>query len=170
MAQTNTLIDTLQSSELFRGLEAGHLGKVANLCRSRSYRKGETIFKEGDEATEIYILVDGRVVLEMEVHPVPDRPSIPTAVEVVTAGETLGWSALVEPYVYTLSARCMTNCRVLAINGDVLRRVMADDVILGYELMKRLTNIISLRLTHTRLRLTSGLGLVLLDKELKASK
>ncbi len=165
-----TLVNTLESTELFGGLEAGHLGKVADMCRGTSHRKGETIFKEGDEAKELYILMDGRVVLEMEVCPVPDRPSIPTAVEVVTEGETLGWSALVEPYVYTLSARCVANCRVLTINGDMLRRVMTDDTILGYELMKRLAKIISLRLAYTRLRLTSGLGLVLLARQMKASE
>ena len=165
-----TLIDTLKSSEFFGGLETGYLKKVGNLCRGGSYQEGEMIFKEGDEAKEIYVLVDGRVALEMEVRPVPSRPGIPTAVEMVTQGETLGWSALVEPCVYTLSARCITSCRVLAIKGDMLRKVMADDVGLGYELMKRLTKIISSRLTHTRLRLTSGLGLVLLGKELEASE
>jgi len=165
-----TLIDTLKSSEFFGGLETGYMKKVGTLCRGGSYQKGEMIFKEENEAKEIYVLVDGRVALEMEVRPVPSRPGIPTAVEVVTQGETLGWSALVEPCVYTLSARCITNCRVLAIKGDMLRKVMADDVGLGYELMKRLTKIISSRLTNTRLRLTSGVGLVLLGKELGASE
>jgi CRP-like cAMP-binding protein len=125
-----------------------------------------TIFKEGDEATELYILTEGRVALEMDIRPVPDRPAIPTAVDVITKGESLGWSALVEPYVYTLSARCLTNCQVLALKGEMLRNVMADDRDLGYELMKRLAKLISLRLTYTRLRLTSGLGLVLLGREI----
>lgn len=163
------LIDTLKNTEFFGGVETTHLEKLANLCRGSSYKEGEIIFNEGDEAKEIYVLVDGRVALEMEIRPVPSRPSIPTAVEVVTEGETIGWSALVEPYVYTLSARCITHCRVLAINGDMLRKVMADDVALGYELMRRLTKIISSRLTHTRLRLTSGLGLVLLGREVGVS-
>ncbi len=164
------LIDTLKASEFFEGLETGHLEKMGNLCRGYSYREGEMIFKEGDEATELYVLTNGRVALEMAVHPVPDRPAIPTAVEVITKSEIFGWSALVEPYIYTLSARCMTNCTVLAIKGDMLRKVMADDAGLGFELMKRLARLISLRLTHTRLRLTSGLGLVLLGKELGASR
>ncbi len=164
------LVDTLKSSEFFGGLETGYLEKVANLCRGGSYREGEMIFKEGDEAKEIYVLVDGKVALEMEVRPVPNRPGIPTAVEVVTNSETLGWSALVEPYLYTLSARCMTHCNVLAINGNLLHKVMADDAGFGYELMKRLTKIISSRLAYTRLRLTSGMGLVLLSKELGASE
>jgi len=161
-----TIIDTLKSSELFGGLETGHLEKVSVLCRGGSYREGMMMFKEGDEATEFYVLTEGRVALEMEVRPVPNRPAIPTAVEVVSKGESFGWSVVVEPYVYTLSARCMTNCTVLAIKGDMLRKVMADDAGLGFELMKRLARLISLRLTHTRLRLTSGLGLILLGKEL----
>ena len=164
------ITDTLKSSELFGGLETAHLEKFSVLCRGGSYKQGMMIFNEGDEAAELYILTDGRVVLEMQVCPVPNRPAIPTALEVVTKGECFGWSALVEPYVYTLSARCMTNCTVLAIKGDMLRKAMADDPVLGYEVMRKLAQLISLRLTHTRLRLTSGLGLVLLGKELGASR
>jgi len=165
-----TIVDTLKSSELFEGLETHQLEKVAALCRGGSYKAGMLIFREGDEATELYVLTDGRVALEMEVRPVPDRPAIPTAVEVVSKGENFGWSALVEPHIYTLSARCMTNCTVLAIKGDLLRKVIADDPGLGCELMNRLARLISLRLSHTRLRLTSGLGLILLGKELGSSK
>jgi hypothetical protein len=47
---------------------------------------------------------------------------------------------------------------------------MADDPRLGYEVMKKLTEIVALRLTHIRLRLTTGLGLVLLGKELELAK
>jgi len=160
------IIDTLKNSELLGDLAANHLRKISVLCRGRSYQEGMMIFKEGDKAQELYVLTDGKVVLEMDVRPIPDRPAIPTAVEVVTKGEGFGWSALVEPHVYTLSARCMTNCQAIAINSDMLRRVMADDAELGYELMKRVAKLISIRLTHTRLRLTSGLGLALLGKEL----
>jgi len=162
------IIDTLKSSELFEGLEIRLLEKVSPLCRGGSYKEGDTIFKEGEEAAELYILTDGRVALEMDVRPVPERPAIPTAVEVVSKGEAFGWSALVEPHIYTLSARCMAHCTVLAIKADMLRRTIADDPNLGYELMKRIAQLIALRLSHTRLRLTSGLGLVLLGKELGA--
>jgi len=158
-------IDTLKSSELFRGLSPSNLEKVASLCRSGSYRPNTTIFKEGDEAVNLYILTGGQVALEMDVRPVPSRPAIPTAVEVCPKGQILGWSALVEPYTYTLSARCMTNCTVLAIKGDILRKLMDDDVSLGYELLKGLTKVITRRLGEVRLRMISGLGLLMLGKE-----
>lgn len=165
-----SITDALNRSELFGGLEPRSLEKISALCRGRSYPEGTTVFREGDEAKELFVLTEGRLVLEMEIRPVPDRPAIPTAVEVVTKSEGFGWSALVEPYVYTLSARCMTNCQVLAIKCDMLRNVMADDVALGYELMKRLAKLIAMRLTHTRLRLTSGLGLIMLGGEIGKSE
>ena len=164
------MISILERSELFGGLSTSYLEKVSNLCRSESYRQNMTIFKEGDEATELYMLTDGRVALEIDIRPVADRPAIPTALEVCTKGEPIGWSALVAPYIYTMSARCITNCTVLALKGDLFRKVMDDDVGLGYELMKRLSQVISLRLTHTRLRITSGLGLALLGRELGLSE
>lgn len=159
------IIDSLRNCELLRDLEAIHLEKMAPLCRGSAYREGTVIFRERDQAKEFYLLTDGRIVLEMDVRPVSDRPTIPTAVEVVEKGDAFGWSALVEPYVYTMSARCLTNCQVLALRGDVLRRVMDEDTDLGYELMKRLARLVALRLTYTRLRLTSGLGLALLGRE-----
>lgn len=163
------IMDSLKDSALFGSLSTGQLEKVSLLCRGGSYQKGTVMFKEGDEATELWILTDGRVALEMEVCPVPGRPPIPTALEVVTKGECMGWSALVEPHFLTVSGRCLTNCTVLAIKGDMLRKAMDDDPALGYEVMKKAAQIMRRRLTDTRLRLTSGLGLVLLGKELGAS-
>lgn len=164
-----SMIDTLKSSELFENLETRLIEKVAPLCRGMGYKEGDIIFKEGAEAAEMYILTGGRVALEMDVRPVPDRPAIPTAVEVVSKGEAFGWSALVEPRVYTLSARCMAPCTVLAINGDLLRKVIAEDAGLCFAVMSRIARLIALRLAYTRLRLVSGLGLILLGRELGKS-
>jgi toluene monooxygenase system ferredoxin subunit len=145
-----SMIDTLKSSALFGGLDKDHLERVSVLCRGWSYREGKMVFNEGDEAAELYLLTNGRVALEMLRQVLPNRPAIPSAVVVVTKGECFGLPALVEPYIYTLSARCMTPCTVLAIKGDMLRRVMDADVGLGYEVMKRLTRLILSRLQEEK--------------------
>ena len=164
------IIDELKNSELFEGLEISHLEKVSPLCRGGSYKQGAIIFHEGDKAEELYILTNGQICLEIELRPVPDRPAIPTCLEVVSKGDCFGWSALVEPYTYTLSARCLSNCTVLAIKGDMLRKAMADDPILGYQVMTKFSQVIASRLMHTRLRLVSGLGLVITAREIETSK
>ncbi len=164
-----TTSDLLKNSELFAGLETSQLEKISVLCHERSFREEMTIFSEGDEAAEVYVLTDGRLVLEMSVRPVPDRPAIPTAVELVSNGHCFGWSAILEPHRYTLSARCMTPCRMLAIKGDMLSKAMDDDAVLGRQVMENLARLVSLRLARTRLRLTSGLGLILMGKDMEVS-
>jgi CRP/FNR family transcriptional regulator, cyclic AMP receptor protein len=164
------IVDTLKESELFDNLSADHLEKLAIHCRDASFDRGSVLFHEGDGAKELYILKEGRIALEMEVRPVANRPAIPTAVEVISKNEIVGWSALVEPYVYTLSARCMTPCSTLAIMGDMFRLAMANDSVLGYEVMKHLSRIISLRLANTRLRLVNGMGIALLGREIETGK
>lgn len=158
--------DTLKSSRLFGGLGSSHLVKIAALCREESCKEGSTIFREGDEAKDLHILVEGKVALDMKLCPHGDRECILSVVEAVNKGESLGWSAIVEPHKYTLSARCMVDTKLLALNGEKLRQSMAADHDLGYEVMKRLAELISERLTHTRLTLTSERGLALLVKEL----
>ena len=162
------IIDVLQNSELFAGIDKSHLTKVSDYCIRNSYNQGTIIFKEGQKATELYILADGRVVLEMEVRPMANQPGVPTAVETITAGGAFGWSTIVEPYIYTRSARCITNCAALVINGQMLSKLMADDTVFGFELMKRLAALISLRLTNTRLRLVGVIGIALLEREVKS--
>ena len=159
------IIDALKDSELLAGLDATRLEKISTICQGHNYAKDAIIFDEGQEATELYLLQSGRVALEMQVQPVPDGPVIPTALEVVSEGECFGWSALAEPHFYTLAARCMTNCTALAVSGGMLRDAMAADPLMGYQIMDKLTEIVSRRLADTRLRLTSGLGLVLLKQE-----
>ncbi|MFC1939828.1 cyclic nucleotide-binding domain-containing protein [Chloroflexota bacterium] len=163
------IVDTLKRCELFKDLDEGQLNHLAELCRDESYRQGYTIFKEGTKAKEFYILTDGQLSLEIELRPVQDLPAIPTSMQVITESECFGWSAIIG-VSYTQTARCMTPCKVLAIKGDIFLNAMANDLDMGYKVMRRLAQLIALRLSHMRLRITSGLGLTLLAKELEGRK
>ncbi len=161
--------DVLARSELFEHLPELQLSKLANQSRGFTYQAGESIFREGDEAAELYVLTDGQVALDIEIRPVPERPAMSTTVEIITKDECFGWSSLAEPHVYTASARCTTPCTVVALRGDMLRKAMEDDPYLGHQVMSRLARIVSSRLAHTRMRLTTGLGLILREEESRLS-
>ncbi len=166
----STITDTLSACTLFGNLDAARLDLVAGLCRGRSFKRGDLVFAEGDEAGELYVLSTGSVALEMSLQPVPDRPAIPTAVNVLTPGDCFGWSALVEPYTYSLSSRCMASSSVLAIKSDILRGKMDADPALGHKVMTMLATLARRRLEETRLRLVSGLGIALLQGELEVNR
>ena len=159
-----TTVDVLGRCELFRHLETRHLERLSNMCREFSCQAGEVIFREGDNAVDLYVLADGRVALETEIVVVPGRPAVPTTVDLVGSNDCFGWSAVVEPNLYTASARCMSASSGVAISGDALREIMGESPALGREVMDRLAQCVAQRLAHTRIRLTTQIAR-LLDRE-----
>jgi hypothetical protein len=71
----------------------------------------------------------------------------------------MGWSAVVEPFVYTLSARCLEDSKVIAIDSVKLRELMEADNALGYRIMQAAARVISTRLQNTRVILVGERGL-----------
>ena len=55
------LLDHIVTIPLFAGLSRGQHEALARITVSRSYRKGQTIFSEGDEGIGFYAIVSGRV-------------------------------------------------------------------------------------------------------------
>jgi CRP/FNR family transcriptional regulator, dissimilatory nitrate respiration regulator len=53
--------EILAITPLFKGLSARQLGEIADITISRRYKRGESIFLEGDAAEGFYIVADGQV-------------------------------------------------------------------------------------------------------------
>jgi len=146
-------ISLLRKFQPFEGLTNSELEKIAPLCREEVYDVGEVIVKEGEETRDFCIVMDGEVALEMALQLWPHALPRQVTIEVVTRGEPFCWSALVEPHISTLSARCRTKARVIAIEGAALRSLFEANPHLGYKLMWRLTELIASRLKKTRAKL-----------------
>jgi CRP-like cAMP-binding protein len=71
-------------------------------------------------------------------------------VDIVGANEVVGWSSIVEPYIYTLTAICLQKTKVLSINGLNLRRLMSEDQQISNAMNKGLIRVIADRLAVTR--------------------
>jgi len=150
-------IPLLKKFPIFEGLTEDELEKIAALCREEAYETGEVIFEEGGVAKDLYVVVEGKVALEMKLQPWPHAPIRHTTVNLITRGDTLGWSALVEPYTFTLSAKCVEKAKVLAIDGSELRRLFDADCHIGYKVMKRLSHVIASGLRDTTAKLMESL-------------
>lgn len=54
-------VDLLTEITLFKGLPTGHLEALANIVVEQKFKRGQTIFSEGDEAKGFYVLISGRI-------------------------------------------------------------------------------------------------------------
>jgi CRP/FNR family transcriptional regulator, cyclic AMP receptor protein len=109
---------------------------------------GELIFREGDPANRFFLILRGKVLLESVTR---DHGVLP--VQTVEAGEVLGWSWLFPPYYWHFDARAAEATETVFFYGTPLRDECEADHDLGYELVKRMADIMLKRLQATRRQL-----------------
>ena len=60
-------LELLRPLPLFTALTADELGKIAELCVSKSFESGEYIFREGEAGNRLFIIVEGGVRISREI-------------------------------------------------------------------------------------------------------
>ena len=141
-------VKILRRCEIFIGLYDDDLEKVALLPSTHleTYEVDEIITQGNESAINLYILVEGKVDLQFNMDQVIEGKTGFIKIDSVSTGSVFGWSALVQPYVYTLRAICSQLSTVLAINGRELIHLMDEDEHIGYEVMRSIACVISSRL------------------------
>ena len=139
-----TSLDFLRNVEVLKGLIDNKLAGIQDHCHEKDYRHDEKLFGDGEEATCLWVMKKGRVDLRFDL---PDRPtSSKNTLETVSEFMTFGWSSLVPPHKYTLSAYCATDtCSVIQIDREKLLKVFTEDSKIGYVVMSNLVEIIGRR-------------------------
>lgn len=139
--------ETLSNFELFKGIPTDVLEDVAKLCEDIFVMKDGYVFREGEKADKLHLLVKGSIALRVNL---TSRPDFATVSIVSRPRQTLGWSGVVSPNHYTASAFCEEDSHLIAIPADKFMRVMEAHPEAGFKIMLRITEIISDRLRNSR--------------------
>jgi CRP-like cAMP-binding protein len=143
------LISALQSVPLFQQLSQEHFEKVLEITTLVELDAKQELFREGDLEDFLYIVIQGRVAIEISV---PSRGRI----RIFTAEpmDEIGWSCIT-PVVRqrTAGARTVLPSCLAKIDAAKLRQICDEDCDFGYIIMRRMSNVIASRLLTTRLQL-----------------
>jgi CRP-like cAMP-binding protein len=144
----------LSQTTLFEGLTEEQLKAVADHSEEITCQQGEMLFWEGDVAELLYILVEGELDVFVQLSSRPERVTVSV---ISQPYQTLGWSGLVAPHVYTASALCEVDCHLVAIDGVELIEVLKADTAMGFTVMGRIAEMMSNRMRNTRFALLKTL-------------
>ena len=148
-----TLEPILAEHPFFRGLPAEDLQFLMSCASNVRFEENQMIAREGEEANYFYLIREGKVALEVFA---PERGTV--IIQTLGAGEALGWSWIVPPYLWRFDARAVERTRAIALDGKCLRAKCEANHDLGYELLKRFTQIMVQRLETTRIQLLDIYG------------
>ena len=144
-------IKELKEADLFKKLNTRQLQQLGKHFMEESFEAGEVIFIQGEAAKNLYILLEGEVTLGIKAKGEIDI----TAYSVGKKGETFGLPSLIKPYRNSVSAICNKKTRVLAIEGESLRKLMWQNSKVGIEIMEKIAEVYLNRLNSTRAMITN---------------
>jgi CRP-like cAMP-binding protein len=134
-------------------LDPAHIDKLARIASPVEWKAGAIVYREGDPASPLYVVEEGRVALEMTV---PGRA--PVTILTVGPGEIFGWSSLFYLRPKTSAARALVPSRALALDAAGFRALCDADPVFGYALTRRILQVVSERLKAARIQLLDVFG------------
>ena len=141
-------VEVLREALLFAECSADELARLATLVGDRELADGELVFNQGDQARELMLVAAGEIHLEMPVAILGQSRSV--RLDTKKRGEIVGWSALVPPYRYTLSARAGGAATLATLPASDLAVLFDAEPLLGFRIMRRLAALVAQRLELTR--------------------
>lgn len=147
-ASTAGVETLLRNHPFLKGLTPHQIRLLTDCAMVMHFRPGELIFREGDPANRFYLIQKGKIALES---PAGESGSI--FIQTVGAGEVLGWSWLFPPYYWHFDARAIEPTQAIFFYGTPLREECETDHDLGFELLKRMAEVMVKRLQATRRQL-----------------
>lgn len=129
-------------------LRPHHIKLLADCAMVKRFATGEYLFRQGEFANRFYLIEKGMVVLEAL-----NNEGRSVVIEEVGAGKLVGWSWLFPPYIWHFDARAIKPTTTLFFYGTILREYCTKDPSLGFELFKRMSQVMVERLQSARTRL-----------------
>ncbi|MBI2918322.1 MAG: hemerythrin domain-containing protein [Chloroflexi bacterium] len=145
--QLAEMVPTLARSRLFSRLTEVELLALARTGRWREFSEGEALGREGETASTLSVMERGTVAVVRTVQTKAGTMSFTAAL--ATAGDVIGWSALVEPYHYRATAHCMVPVRCVEMDGTALRSLLAGSPATYAKVMENLVMMVRGRLDDT---------------------
>ncbi len=144
--------EILTALPFFAGLSETELKSMSIIANKVSFQRGDLIFRENDPAHTLYLLLDGWVDVVVNTDTKGEQHEL---VSTLSPGDIFGWSALVDPHVYTASAVCASPVKIIELKGADLLGMFELDPKLCCVIMRRVCQVMADRLHATRLQMVS---------------
>jgi CRP-like cAMP-binding protein len=142
--------EQLRQHPFFAPLDDIQRNALALITQQQEIEYGGTIFQEGKPAAKLYLLLHGSVDLYFQSE---EHPKQRVLAGEISADMPFGISALIAPHAYRMTAKAAAHCKMLVLDGALLRALFALDPHMGYLVMLEIANASQERLHLARLQL-----------------
>jgi CRP-like cAMP-binding protein len=108
------------------------LAELVEITETKAFKKDAHVYERGKRADHIFVVINGLVSLNR----FEPGEKIGISFEKREKGELFGTACFMKPQEYTLTAVCVSDSEVMAIDADKLLKLCEADPELGYKFLK----------------------------------
>ncbi len=127
----------LKDLEVFKELDDQQVASLAAIAEIKTFRKGDIVYERTQCAGHVWVVLRGAVSLRR----FDPGDAIGLAFETRKRGQLFGAACLVQAGEYTLTAVCLEDSDLLALNEVKLRELFEKDARFGYRFMTKVAQI-----------------------------
>ena len=140
--------ETITEHPFFLGMKPEQLDVLVGCASETKLKTDQVLFREGEPANKFYLIESGRIAIEA--HQLANGTA---PVQTLGPGDVLGWSWLFPPFTWHFQARALEPAQAIVLDGARLLVTAERNREFGYELMKRVAQVVIRRLQATRKQL-----------------
>jgi CRP-like cAMP-binding protein len=149
---SDNVLAVLRRTAILEGASDETLQRIAAVGELLAVDEGETLYSVGDPARTAYIVIAGRLRFTIGGDGRPEANG-----SIIPQGDILGWAALlVDQPRRIATVVTLEPCRLLAVEGQALLRLLEDDPRAGFLVMQRLAKMITQSFLEQSARLSAS--------------
>jgi CRP/FNR family cyclic AMP-dependent transcriptional regulator len=122
--------------DVFEFLNPKQLDIISEHSQKIRLEAGDIVYKMGDPADHLYTVLEGHVALRL-----PGKGGTSVLIDQLTKGATFGSCVSFQGGTYALTAQCTEKTQLLMTRAAVLKSLMDDDLVMGYAIQSRISEI-----------------------------
>ncbi len=134
-------IDVLKKCSFFSDLTEEQLKVLANMASNATFEVGEALARQGRAQEKMYVIEEGLVGLYLELGPMAHRQ-----IQAASNYDVIGWSAMLQPFRSTTTAKAIETTKVLAFHGTDLMGLCHTVPPIGCKVHRGLASVVAMRL------------------------
>jgi CRP/FNR family transcriptional regulator, cyclic AMP receptor protein len=138
------LCSMIERTQMFKDFSRADIEHLARYARAYKVAKGKTIFREGQKAAFLCVIVDGvvDVIKKTDAHE-------PKKINSIRAGRSFGEMAVLDDMPHSATTVAADAVKLVMITKQKLEQLANDNPTLGVKVLWQLAKLMSLRLRQT---------------------
>ena len=142
------MAERLVAQDVFGFLRPEQVDAISERAERVWFSAGATVYERGASADHVYTVIAGEVTLRL-----PAQGGFSVVIDQLGPGDMFGSCACLQRDAYALTAQCTKDSELLKIESNALKSLMERDLVMGYALQTRISQIYFGRYVETMRKL-----------------